>query len=234
MYGKYCNILILSLLAIVSRTGYAQSGSEKDIYREYNNLNFREAPFLNNILDFNNLDLNKIQAVIFYLTNEVRLKYKLAPLDHNTVLEKTAAMHAHDMVEKDFFSHENSLEKGKRTPNDRALLNGISNPFLAENIIEGYGLQYRANQTVYLHGKGKFSYTPNGELLKPHTYLSLGESLIEAWLNSKDHRKNILAREALQLGCGVAFFIDKDFNDMPTFIAVQNFQWYSPIRNYTP
>jgi uncharacterized protein YkwD len=48
-------------------------------------------------------------------------------------------------------------------------------------------------------------------------------------MNSTDHRKNILAKEALQLGCGVAFFRDGGFNDMPTFMAVQNFQWYKPI-----
>jgi hypothetical protein len=109
------------------------------------------------------------------------------------------------------------------------VLCGITNPFLAENIIEGYGLQYKSNETAYLRGIGKFSVTPDGELLKPHTYLSFGESLMTGWMNSRDHRKNILAGEALQLGCGVAFYIDAEFNDMPAFLAVQNFQWYHRI-----
>jgi uncharacterized protein YkwD len=164
------------------------------------------------------------------LTNEVRVKKRLGSLEHSWELENSARMHAEDMVRGKFFSHINSLDARKRTPNDRARLNNISNPLLAENIIEGYGLQYISNETVYIWGKGKFSKTPEGELLKLHTYLTFGESLIKGWMNSKDHRNNILAREAVQLGCGVAYFADPAFNDMPSFKAVQNFQWYQSIK----
>ncbi len=94
----------------------------------------------------------------------------------------------------------NPKTASKHSPNDRAKLHNISNPFLAENIIEGYGLQYTSKKTVYLRGKGNFSYKPDGELLKPHTYLSLGEVLITGWMNSKDHRKNILSADALAAG----------------------------------
>lgn len=117
-----------------------------------------------------------------------------------------------------------------KTPNDRARLNHVSNPFLAENIIEGYGLQYISNKEVYLLGKGKFSYKPEGELLRAHTYLSLGESLLHGWMNSKEHRKNILSGDAVQLGCGISFYSDAQFNEMPSCKAVQDFQWYHPVQ----
>jgi uncharacterized protein YkwD len=139
-------------------------------------------------------------------------------------------MHARDMVEHNFFSHINDRELTKKTPNDRARLIGISNPMLAENIIEGYGLQYRPNSTIFLRGPGKFSIKPDGDLLKAHTYLSFGESLIRGWMASKDHKKNILANEAVQLGCGAFVYIDPGFNNMPTFLAVQNFQWHKPVE----
>jgi uncharacterized protein YkwD len=75
-----------------------------------------------------------------------------------------------------------------------------------------------------------FSYKPGGELLKPHTYLSLGETLIRRWMNSKEHKKNILSAEAVQLGCGISFYTDAGFNDMLSCKAVQDFQWYQVIQ----
>lgn len=201
-----------------------------DYYTRLSHSNFRSEPGFSQPLNFGNIDFERLHAILFFLTNEVRVRNRLNPLEYAEKLEQTARMHANDMVTRDFFSHLNTFESNKKTPNDRARLAGISNPFLAENIIEGYGLRYTANETVYTPGRGKFSETPDGELLQAHTYLSFSETLIKNWMNSKDHRKNILAPEAKQLGCAVAYFVDSGFNDMPSFKAVQNFQWYQPVK----
>jgi uncharacterized protein YkwD len=207
-----------------------RNSEEHDYYSGYTYLNFRTDKRYSEMLDLAHPDLARLQAVIFFLTNEIRVKYNLAPLAYSRQLEEAAHMHAEDMVKQHFFSHMNTKTASKYSPNDRAKLNKISNPFLAENIIEGYGLQYTSKKTVYLRGKGNFSYKPDGELLKPHTYMSLGEALLTGWMNSKDHRKNILSRDALQLGCGIFFYNDPEFNDMPSCKAVQDFQWYHLIQ----
>jgi hypothetical protein len=41
----------------------------------------------------------------------------------------------------------------KKTPNDRARLCNVANPFLAENLIEGYGLQYISLKLHIYEGK---------------------------------------------------------------------------------
>jgi uncharacterized protein YkwD len=221
-----------TLLLVLFVTGISAEriSEEQDYYSGYTYLNFRTDKRYSEMLDLRNPDLARLQAVIFFLTNEIRVKYKLAPLIYSGKLEEAAHMHAEDMVKQHFFSHMNTQTASKYSPNDRAKLNKISNPFLAENIIEGYGLQYTSKKTVYLRGKGNFSYKPDGELLKPHTYLSLGEVLLTGWMNSKDHRKNILSHDALQLGCGIYFYNDPEFNDMPSCKAVQDFQWYHLIQ----
>jgi len=201
----------------------------RDYYRETDLSGFRHYALFNEVIDLDHIDNARLDAVIFFLTNEIRVNNHLQPLDYAPQLERSATMHAQDMVQGKFFSHINPDNKEKKTPNDRAKLCQISNPYLAENIIEGYGLQYVSNETVYLRGKGLFSSSPDGELLKPHTYLSLGESFVQRWMNSKDHRKNILAKEALQMGCGIANYTDGEFNDMPSLKAVQNFQWFKPV-----
>jgi uncharacterized protein YkwD len=212
----------------------SQTPSGKDLYAKYDYLNFRKELLFKEVIVFSNIDYYRINAVIFHLTNEIRIKNNLLPLSYSRELEKSATIHAQDMKAGNFFSHINETDAKKRTPNDRAKLCNIANPFLAENIIEGYGLQYKANETIYIRDRGQFSKTPEGELLKAHTYISFGEALITGWMNSKDHRKNILSKEALQLGCGATYFVNAEFNDMPSFLVVQNFQWYQPITLINP
>lgn len=203
-------------------------------YSGYDHRDFRKEKVFLQPVDFTQIDIERINAVIFHLTNEIRLSHKLNPLSHSPELEMAAMMHASDMNREGFFSHINETDAGKRTPNDRAKLCQVSNPFLAENIIEGFGLQYAPNEPVYTRGPGKFSRTATGALIEPHTYLSLGETFIKGWMNSKDHRSNMLSKDALQLGCGVVYYINHDFNEMPSFLAVQCFQLFQPIQRARP
>ena len=196
--------------------------------------NFRDESAFKEEIDFSHIDFKRINEVIFHLTNEIRQKHNLKTLNYSNELERAAVMHASDMIKGSFFNHINHLDAKKKTPNDRARLCNVANPFLAENLIEGYGLQYISFETAYLRGKGKFSKTPEGELIRPHTYLSFGEAQLAGWMNSKDHRKNILSKDALQMGCGAANFINPEFNDMPSFYVVQTFQWYQPIKKINP
>ena len=217
-------------IILLSSCCYGQSREIKNYLLSGPPVDFRKDTRFTEDIDLRNPDTGRLQVVVFLLTNEVRARHRLSPLAYSAKLELTAQMHAEDMVKEKFFSHINSKNPSKKTPNDRARLNQISNPYLAENIIEAYGLRYTSNRTVYLQGKGMFSYEPNGELLKPHTYLSLGESMVNRWMNSREHRKNILSRDAVQMGCGNCFYIDAGFNDMPSCKAVQNFQWFQVVR----
>ncbi len=223
-------IIPLVLAALINTNIFGQQSESRDYYSELNLGNFRDEPLFHEYLNFDSLDLTRIDAVIFYVTNEVRAKENLSFLAFSPELEKSAQMHSKDMYDKKFFSHTNPYSSRKKTPNNRAALVRIANPFLAENIAESYGLQYTSGDKVYVRGSGKFSYEMDGELIMPHTYLSFAESLVSSWMNSKGHRKNILSDKALQLGCGVFFYYDRDFNDMPAFKATQNFQWYERIR----
>ena len=200
-------------------------------YYKYELKKFRKAEIFHDTIDISNPDYARLNAVIFYLTNEVREKKKLNILIYEKKLEESATIHCNSMISEDFFDHINPKSKVLKTPNDRARFVGISNPFLAENIIETFVLQYTAGDPVYPGPKGVFRYKPDGEPIPPHTYLSLGEALIDAWMNSPHHRDNILSKKAIQLGCGTAFYRNKDFNDMPTVMATQNFQLYEKVRS---
>jgi uncharacterized protein YkwD len=200
-------------------------------YRTYSYKNFRSYPGFGFVIDEKNPDYPLINAAVFYVTNEVRVRYGRKPLEYAPELEKAAWLHSKDMVEKNFFSHKNRIEPKKRTPNQRGDLAGIKNPKIAENIATGFGIKYSAGRPVYNRGSGRFSYTPGGKIIPSHTYLSLAEALVRQWMKSPGHRRNILSGNGIQLGCGVYFYRDRRFNNMLKCKATQNFQWFVRIES---
>lgn len=212
-------------ILLISTKAYTQEG-----YYEYSLSNFRDSPAFNDTIDPEHPKSEVLNAVVFYLTNEIRVNNKLPELVFNDGLEESAQLHSESMVNDDFFDHINPVSKEYRTPNDRARFVGIINPYLAENIVEGFVLKYKANEPVYCTEPGIFRYHPEDDPIGLHTYLSLGESLIDMWMHSPVHKANILSTNALQLGCGSAYFFRKDFYDMPAVLATQNFQFYEAVQ----
>jgi uncharacterized protein YkwD len=197
-------------------------------YYSYNLDNFRKAPVFNQLIDSKNPDVKIIDAAIFYVTNEVRKKHKLSFLEYHQLLEQAAILHSDNMVTQKFFDHINTKSKKYRTPEDRAHFVGIQNPFLAENIIESFVLDYKSGKPVFTDGKGKFWYKKVEDPLIVHTYLSLADRMVTDWMNSPGHKSNILSKKAFQLGCGTSFFENK--NGMPSLMGTQDFQLYEPVK----
>ena len=127
-------IIILACCLSVS----ARQKSNTDYYSRLTVHNFRMDDSLNQPVDFRHPDYPRLNAAIFFVTNEQRLQRKLPLLDHSTLLEESASQHSADMYEKNYFGHINPHDKEKRTPNDRARLAGVLNPYLTENIATAF------------------------------------------------------------------------------------------------
>jgi uncharacterized protein YkwD len=192
---------------------------------------FRRHPLFLEEIDFTAIDYPRLHAAVFYATNEIRVKYKLAELEYAPQLERSSLGHARRMVEQKFFSHTDRTDRRRVDPNARGRLAGIANPFVAENIADAFGITYRPGRNIFPRPgePGSFSYTATGPLIPPHTYLSFADAVLEIWMNSAGHRANILSKNALQLGCGAYFYRDPGFYRIARFKAVQNFQWYRKI-----
>jgi uncharacterized protein YkwD len=223
--------LLLALLFY--STAFPRANWHFSDYQTTTHRNFRSNKLFHQIIAFNQIDYPLLHAAIFFVTNEARVKNKRPPLTFALALERAAYHHSKRMVEQNFFNHENSSDKTRKTAQQRAQLAGIKNPMLAENIATHFGIQYQANSPIYPVDplKGTFSYAPDGPLVPAHTYLSFAEAIVKQWLDSPGHRENILNRQALQLGCGVYFYSDLEFHNMPKFKATQDFQLY---RNVIP
>lgn len=223
---RYLLLLPIMLLTSIKNL-HCSTGH--DIYKNYNYSNYRNNTSLYSEIDFEQIDYVLLNATVFFRTNEVRKEHGLAELGFLANLETSAMMHANDMVRYNFFSHKNPYSRSKSTPTDRGKLSGIINPSVAENIAESFGIEYEGGKPVFIidSKNGIFSYEYNGPVLRNRTYISFAEAVVLQWMNSPGHRANILNNKALQLGCGMAFYRDKSFNNIAKFKAVQNFQWFN-------
>ncbi|MBN2486113.1 MAG: CAP domain-containing protein [Bacteroidales bacterium] len=203
-------------------------GLSQSIYDSLEVPGFRQYKPFNEKIDVGNFSHDRLNAAVFFCTNEIRKKHNLNQLKHNAGLEAAANLHSRDMAKQGFFSHTNPKIKKHREPKDRALMVGIQNPHIAENIIEGFILGYTSGQAVIIAGKGVF-YDKTNTPLPVRTYLELADNLLHQWMGSEGHKANILSADAIEMGCGSAIYFMEEFNDMPAVKATQNFQWFVPV-----
>ncbi|OHD36802.1 MAG: hypothetical protein A2015_04680 [Spirochaetes bacterium GWF1_31_7] len=222
----------LLIFIIVFSISVSISANE-NIYKQYTTNNWRNNPAFEQIIDFDAIDYSLLNAAIFFRTNEMRLKNGVKTIKYHITLEKSATIHSNDMVSDNFFSHTNPNNISRRTPDDRGVLAGIINPYLAENIAGSFAIQYKAGSQIYIVDaqKGLFKYIDKENVIPNHTYLSFAVAVVELWMNSEGHRANILNKDAVELGCGTTFYRDTNFNNIAKFMAVQNFQFFEPVTS---
>lgn len=169
-----------------------------------------------------NFDPAAFRAACFYATNDARRRHGRDATERSAALEGAAQLHAERMIAKGFIAHEDPTSGRYRTPKDRAASVGIANPQVTENIAMTTTIQYTSGRPVYPRGgPAQFSYSPSGPILPKHTYVSMAREVVQGWLDSPGHRRNLLDQRAVQLGCGAAFSWRDKF---PSIHAVQNFQ----------
>lgn len=177
-------------------------------------------------IDFANLDHKRLSDAICEMTNITRAQHGAPRLPTHPTLTAAAQAHTDRMVRANFFDHVDP-SASRRTPELRAARAGIANPKIAENIALTVGLQYFSGEPVFPRGKGKFSRSPEGPLIPPHTYESFAAAAMDQWMRSPGHRKNLLSLDAREVGCAASFFWQDGF---PALKAAQVFQFFEPVK----
>ncbi len=185
---------------IVYTSAYNEGSIIIDNYRHYVNLNskdFQELEEVKSNINLSNIDNNLLAAAIFHATNIERNKYNKPYFIHSDTLFVVAQGHSNDMVGYNFFSHTSPV-KEKRTMSDRFMKAGLTNRSHAENIA-------------------------NYALSKEETYWSAGKRVVNGWMNSTGHRKNILNYRFRYLGCGVSLVNSSETDWFVYYKSTQNF-----------
>lgn len=182
-------------------------------------------------LDFDALDHILLSEAILHATNEQRQGHGLSELEPLPELVSAACKHAKDMIEQDFFAHENPHAIDRRTPLDRVQNEGLQVGFVAENIAQTFGIQYESGEPVYPrqeNGRTVFAREPGGEPIEVHDYASFARALLNSWMKSEGHRQNILSKAPSHLGAACVH--EQDEAGIPTFTCVQLF--FSPLPGH--
>ena len=135
-------------------------------------------------------DIAKTEIAIVEMTNQFRAKNGLAAVTVNPQLVNAARAFAAHLARTETFSH----TADGRQPAERVRTAGYQYCQVAENL--ALNLDSRGFETR-----------------------DLARQMVEGWINSPGHRKNLLAAHATETGVAVARVPDKD----PKFVSVQLF-----------
>jgi len=204
--------LILLLLTIgINSSSFGQKKWKDSYYDQLTDETFRDFKLFKKSINLKKIDYKLLDAAVFFVSNEARIEFGLSELTFQPNLETLAWNHSVSMAKKNFFDHYNKKDKKRYDPQKRAKLAGISNPVISENISAVGGLTFGS-------------------------YIELADHLVQGWLDSPPHRKSLLSKDAVQLGCGTYFYdglwqknkaVYKQGNGF--WLATQNFQLNEPV-----
>jgi len=120
----------------------------------------------------------ELERAIFQYTNEVRKKNGVPPLTWDNTLRDVARAHSADMLVRNYFAHD--------TPEGRSPHQRIQAACRSPLAASGENIWMR---TGYHPGDTK----------------SLAAAIVNNWMSSPGHRKNLLYPDYTDIGVGVAF-----------------------------
>jgi len=202
--------------------------NKKDYYSDYDINTFSNMVNLQNKITRLFVDVDLLNAAVFWFTNVERKKYNLKQFQFHRKLRETAILHSEQMKTHKFFSHENVFDARYHTLTDRINLVKDSSfqGFMCwgENISD-YPI-IKANESFTIdnrNGKQQF-FSMSGTEIFPYSYCEFAKIVVDGWMNSPGHRKNILNPDFEYLGCGCAEYEKQGKqHSMLYFKLTQNF-----------
>ncbi len=140
-----------------------------------------------------NLDRALFDRAVLHYTNIARCRAGLSPLRADARLSAVATGHSADMVQFKFFGHASPLP-GKTTVSDRLRNRGVPFAGAAENLATAKRLNLGNGTVVYPLGYDRCAYsrTPGGPVVRVRTYGSLAQHVVDRWIASPGHRRNLM------------------------------------------
>ncbi len=179
---KIISVFILCMLCI---TGIAES-------RARDALSYRSSG--------PDIDIKQLENKIHDLVNKERAKKGLSALLRDKSLNKIARNYSQDMVERNFFSHNDPdgrsfYDRYKAEGFQCSIRIGGTTCIGAENIAQSN----LYSSSFYKDGKTFFNWSTEDKI---------AESVVKLWMSSKGHKANILTPYFKRQGIGVVFSDD--------------------------
>ena len=178
-------------------------GSDAAHFTEFTVEAFFKQKVVREKIDLTRVDRALLDAAVFHETNRRRRQHGLPTLVFDHRAREAARMQVRAMAEHDFIGHENPFDADLRTPMDRAKRAGLEPAFLAENLANAFARQYQGGEKAYVRVEGGeqiVSAAAGGPRIPMRSYREFAQALLDDWMGSPGHRKNILHQSPEYLG----------------------------------
>lgn len=199
-----------------------------DYYNNYSVESFGHIKDMHLQIPKTNLNEELLNAAVFWHTNIERQRHGLKQLQYHPKLGQMATMHSYQMQKYSFFNHENNFEARYHTLTDR--LESVKDDTFhgfhscGENIAEYPTIPSDMSISFSTFKGVQHMYGPNGKEIIPYSYYEMAQRVVDGWMHSPGHRKNILNPDFIFLGCGCAAFETNNNGLSVTYIKLtQNF-----------
>lgn len=166
------------------------------------------------------IDAGLVDAAIRAEVNYHRCRAGLPELAGEKGLARVAAKHAEWMARARKLSHRSTVP-GQSTAVSRLKASRVKFRAGSENI--GYLARFRIDGTrfrIVNSGACHFEIS-RGKPVPPHSYASLARTIVQLWMESPAHRRNILDRKVSRVGSGAA--LDPKAEHCGRFYVSQSF-----------
>ena len=145
----------------------------------------------------------RLDQAILAEVNFQRCLIKRRPLQLQAELRQPARAHSDWMARNQRLSHKSAVS-GRRTLSDRVRASGVRYRYAAENL--AYLPLYDLSSRFRVVSKSQCQFvSASGRRLGRHTYQSLAVRVVEMWMNSPGHRRNLLSQRTTHLSTAAAY-----------------------------
>lgn len=153
-------------------------------------------------------NLSTFSASVRYYANVQRCRLGLEPFDADAALLNAATVHSTYMARARNLSHKSNVN-GYRSLKERMRSSNVRMRTAGENIGQNF-LYVLGGKSISLASRGrcKFTYSDTGAAVPQHSYASLASELVNSWMASSGHRKNLANRRFTRMEASFGFTPD--------------------------
>lgn len=164
---------------------------------------FYALPAAKQPIDVKNPDYALLDEAFFHATNEARTKEKKEPLAYSSILHRSSAGHSTAMVDKNFYGHEDRTDPKRFYFHQRIAAAGGNFKASAENIAQYEVIETKKQYCPRKQSNGEYRYfnCETDQIFPTYTYITYAQRVVDGWMKSPGHRRNILSPYFQYMGC---------------------------------
>ena len=203
MTSKICLKRFFAILSTIACLFALRNPVSAQDYYKVTWRQFYELPVARQPINLRQPDYALLDAAFFHATNEAREKLRRRPFSYALVLHRSAAGHSENMIRRGFYDHKDRSGGTAVDPHQRIRRAGGKYQATGENIAEYGTVAIGENYCPQRRRSGEYAYLNcrTQAVYESYSYVAFARRVVDGWMRSPGHRRNILSDDFQYLGC---------------------------------